>query len=96
MLRADDVSELHAASLESRTEYPRGACIHELFECQSVAAPDRVAVICGDQRITYAELSRRSNRLANALRRLGVGPDRLSEYLSRALRRHGRGDARST
>jgi amino acid adenylation domain-containing protein len=77
MLRADDVSELHAASLESRTEYPRGACIHELFECQSVAAPDRVAVICGDQRITYAELSRRSNRLANALRRLGVGPDRL-------------------
>jgi amino acid adenylation domain-containing protein len=77
MLRADDMRELHAASLESRADYPRETCIHELFEGQCVAAPDRIAVICGDQEITYAELSRRSNRLANALRRLGVGPDRL-------------------
>ena len=77
MLGADDLSELHAANLETKEEYPRERCIHELFDDQSVAAPDRVAVICGDQEISYAELSRRSNRLANALRRLGVGPERL-------------------
>jgi amino acid adenylation domain-containing protein len=77
MLGADDLSELHTASFETRAEYPRETCVHELFDQQSAVTPDRIAVVCGAQKITYAELGRRSNRLANALRSLGVGPDRL-------------------
>jgi bile acid-coenzyme A ligase len=38
-------------------------------------APDRVAAICGDESITRAQLDRRSNRLARAYQRLGVGPE---------------------
>ncbi|TMC10998.1 MAG: amino acid adenylation domain-containing protein, partial [Chloroflexi bacterium] len=52
-----------------------GRCVHELFEARAAAAPDRVAVARGAERLTYAEVDRRANGLAAALRRLGVGPE---------------------
>jgi amino acid adenylation domain-containing protein/non-ribosomal peptide synthase protein (TIGR01720 family) len=52
-------------------------CLHELFEEQVERMPDAVAVIFGEQQLSYRELDRRANRLANRLRRLGVGPDAL-------------------
>jgi amino acid adenylation domain-containing protein len=52
-----------------------GACLHELFAIQVKAMPHAVAVTFRDQRITYAELDRRANRLANHLRAKGVGPE---------------------
>src|SRR2546430_15689533 len=33
---------------------------------------DRMAILCGDESVTYGELADRSNRLANGLRALGV------------------------
>jgi long-chain acyl-CoA synthetase len=36
--------------------------------------PLRTAVVCGDRRLTYRELDTRTNRLADALARDGVGP----------------------
>jgi amino acid adenylation domain-containing protein len=61
----------------NRTEapYPRNACIHELFEAQVERTPDAVAVVFGEEALTYAELNRRANRVAHRLRELGVGPD---------------------
>ena len=46
-------------------EYPRGACIHELFERQAAQTPASVALVCEDARLTYAELNARENRLAH-------------------------------
>ncbi|MEU4733422.1 amino acid adenylation domain-containing protein, partial [Streptomyces sp. NPDC023588] len=46
----------------------------ELFSAQAVATPKAVAVISGDERISYQELDERSNRLAHHLRELGAGP----------------------
>ena len=46
-----------------------------MFESQVARTPDEVAIICGSLQITYAELNRRSNQLANLLRGLGIGPD---------------------
>ena len=43
------------------------------FAAQAAASPDAVALEAGEERLTYAELDRRSNRLAHRLRRLGVG-----------------------
>lgn len=39
--------------------------------------PSRVAVVCGERRISYGELNVRANQLARHLRALGVGPETL-------------------
>jgi acyl-CoA synthetase (AMP-forming)/AMP-acid ligase II len=46
----------------------------DLFEHAADAFPGRVAVICGQERVTYAELEERVNRLAHCLKGGGVGP----------------------
>ncbi|MFD8639342.1 amino acid adenylation domain-containing protein [Streptomyces zaomyceticus] len=48
-----------------------------LFRRRAAAAPDRTAVVCGDVRLTYAELDARADRLARRLRRAGAGPEGL-------------------
>ncbi|WP_316187407.1 non-ribosomal peptide synthetase [Bradyrhizobium sp. SZCCHNRI2014] len=55
--------------------YPDNKCVHDLFAEQVRKTPEAVAVIYERQHLTYAELDQRSNRLANYLQRLGVGPD---------------------
>ncbi len=45
----------------------------DLFEHAVDAVPDRLALICGDQRRTYAELEARANRAAHLLSSYGVG-----------------------
>src|SRR6185369_390300 len=56
-------------------EYPTEALIHELFEEQVRRTPDAIALVHGEESLTYAELNRRANKLARHLRSLGVGPD---------------------
>ena len=48
--------------------------IADLFEHAADACPDRLAVACGDRRVTYRELDERTNQLAHHLASLGVGP----------------------
>lgn len=57
--------------------YPHDQCIHHLFEQQAARTPAGVALIHGDERITYEALNGRANRLARHLQRLGVGPETL-------------------
>jgi amino acid adenylation domain-containing protein len=54
-------------------EYPRDRWLHQLFEEQAARTPDRPALLCGDVRLTYAELNARANRLAHFLHGCGVG-----------------------
>jgi 3-oxocholest-4-en-26-oate---CoA ligase len=46
----------------------------DLFEHAADAFPERVALICGDQQLTYRELDEDANRLAHYLAGSGVGP----------------------
>jgi amino acid adenylation domain-containing protein len=55
--------------------YPKDQCLPQLFEEQVERTPDAVAVIFGDQRLTYRELNEQANQLARYLRKLGVGPE---------------------
>ncbi|MBW3656744.1 MAG: amino acid adenylation domain-containing protein, partial [Gemmatimonadetes bacterium] len=60
----------------NRTERPfPEACVHELFQAQAAQTPDAIALAWGDQALTYRELDARTNRVAEQLTRLGVGPD---------------------
>jgi acyl-CoA synthetase (AMP-forming)/AMP-acid ligase II len=46
----------------------------DLFESVVDAIPDREVLVCGERRLTYAELDERANRLAHVLSDRGVGP----------------------
>jgi amino acid adenylation domain-containing protein len=55
-------------------DYPR-TCAHRLFEEQVLRSPEAVALVYEGRQLTYAELNTAANRLAHALRDLGVGPN---------------------
>ncbi len=48
-----------------------------LFEAHAAAAPDAVALVSGQEQLTYDALNRRANRLAHRLIREGIGPESL-------------------
>jgi amino acid adenylation domain-containing protein len=59
---------------DTRADYPR-TCVHRLFEEQVRRTPAATAVAYENRALTYAELNAEANRLAHALKRLGVGPN---------------------
>ncbi|HMC44921.1 MAG TPA: amino acid adenylation domain-containing protein, partial [Caballeronia sp.] len=49
--------------------------VHHLFERQAMKTPDAVALVFGNQTLTYRQLDEQANRLAHKLVRLGVRPE---------------------
>ena len=60
---------------QTQLDFPSAKCVHQLFEAQVEQTPDAVAIIQDHTSITYLELNRRANMLAQHLKSLGVGPD---------------------
>ena len=60
---------------DTKTDYPKDQCIHEMFETQVEKTPDTIALVFEDQQLTYRELNNRASRLARYLKKLGVGPE---------------------
>ncbi len=58
-------------------DFPREASLADLVAAQAEATPDAVAVICGDDTLTYGELLRRAGRLAGRLAGMGIEPEEL-------------------
>ncbi|MGI4859538.1 MAG: amino acid adenylation domain-containing protein, partial [Janthinobacterium lividum] len=54
----------------------------ERFALQVALTPERIAIACGNESLTYADLDRQATRLAAQLRRAGAGPDRLVAVLA--------------
>ena len=62
---------------DTKAEYPKELCIHELFEAQVERTPEAIAVEFEGENLTYRELNTRANRLAHHFQSLGVGPKKL-------------------
>jgi len=58
-----------------RADFGPPLCFHKMFEQQVERTPGRVAVVFGEQHLTYSELNAAANRLARYLRTRGVGPN---------------------
>ncbi|MEY2393827.1 MAG: hypothetical protein QOF94_172, partial [Acidobacteriaceae bacterium] len=64
--------------------FDEGLSIPELFERQVARAPEALACISEAGALSYEELNESANRVAHALRALGVGPEiRVGLYLAR-------------
>lgn len=59
----------------TKSDYPKGKTIHELFEERANLNPYSIALEANGDSITYKALNERSNRLAKNLRKLGVAPN---------------------
>ena len=99
---ASKLSELDCLSVAQRSkiivgfnqtavEYPR-TCMPQLFEQQAERTPDNIAVLLGDQALTYRELNRQANWLAYKLKSLGGRTGADCCRLSGALPCHDGGD----
>jgi amino acid adenylation domain-containing protein len=54
--------------------FPEQLRIHELFEAQVALRPEAIALVCQGQTMTFAELERQANQVANVLQARGIGP----------------------
>ena len=66
-------------------EYPRDACVHEFIGAQVKRTPDAVAAVFGDEQLTYRELDRRANRVAQLLSSANAGGGLVAICVERSL-----------
>lgn len=55
--------------------YPPETCVADLVAARAALRPNAQAMVSGNEALSYADLDRRANRLANYLIALGVGPE---------------------
>jgi amino acid adenylation domain-containing protein len=73
-------SERHRLLVEwndTRRDFPRDKCVHQLFEDQVRRSPQAIAVVCEGHSLSYSQLNSEANKLADRLKSLGVGPGAL-------------------
>ncbi len=71
---------------DTSTQYPRNSSLAELFQTVAEVCPDRVAVLEGTEKLTYAALNERAERLAARLEKQGVqSGDRVGLALDRSI-----------
>lgn len=61
----------------TESAYPRETPLAALVEAQVERTPDAIAVVYGEQRLTYRELNERANQLAHELCKHRAGPDQI-------------------
>ena len=75
LLDDDERHRLLVEFNQTAADLPSRKCTHQLFEEQVARTPQAIAVVSGNQELTYDELNMRANQLAHLLRRRGIGPD---------------------
>ncbi len=75
IMSAEEKNKLLHEFNKRRAEYKKDKTIQELFEEQVKKAPNNIAVVYEDKKLTYKELNEKSNALARVLREKGVKAD---------------------
>jgi amino acid adenylation domain-containing protein len=75
LLTAEERRQLAAWHAETAFDHPRGELLHQPFEAQAARSPEALALIVGEEEISYGELDARAEALAHHLAALGVGPE---------------------
>ncbi|PJI07373.1 MULTISPECIES: non-ribosomal peptide synthetase [Clostridium] len=75
IVRKEEKYKLLMEFNDTKVDYPREKTINELFEENVKKAPDNIAVVYEDKKLTYKELNERANSLGITLMKKGVGAD---------------------
>ncbi len=60
--------------------------VQEFLEKSAQKLPDKIALVCGERRLTYAEIDEKANRVANALKNMGVSRgDRVALFMQNSV-----------
>lgn len=73
-LSPDEKEKLEAFQNARQTTPGADFCLHHFVEEKAVRTPGAAAIEFGERKLTYAELDRRANRVANFLREKGAKP----------------------
>ncbi|HEV7509099.1 MAG TPA: amino acid adenylation domain-containing protein [Thermoanaerobaculia bacterium] len=74
LLTPGERSQIEIEWNDTATSAEAPACLHHLIAQRIAEAPEALAVVCEDRRLTYGDLGRQSASLALRLRELGAGP----------------------
>ncbi|WP_257126332.1 non-ribosomal peptide synthetase [Paenibacillus polymyxa] len=82
LLTAEEKEQILGAFNPAQPEVAPAAAFHRLFEEQAERTPEETAVVYENDRLTYAELNERGNRLAATLRASGIGRETIVGILA--------------
>jgi amino acid adenylation domain-containing protein len=74
LLGEAEEAQMHGWGVNAR-RHDAETPVHRLFERQARQTPEAVALVFGDEALSYAQLDARANRLAHRLMALGVKPE---------------------
>ena len=63
---------------QTAQDYARSKHVHRMVEHHAESTPNELAVVCGEEQVSYRELNARANQLAHHLIAQGIGPDVLA------------------
>ncbi|RIU88209.1 non-ribosomal peptide synthetase, partial [Oceanobacillus picturae] len=69
---------------DTKVEYDKNKTVIDFFEEQVLKNPDAIAVVHGDEKLTYGQLNDRANRVAQQLRKAGVEAESIVAIISEA------------
>ncbi|MDG0873756.1 amino acid adenylation domain-containing protein [Paenibacillus thiaminolyticus] len=82
LLTAEEKEQILGTFNPAQPEAAPAAAFHRLFEEQAERTPEAEAVVYENDRLTYAELNERANRLASTLRASGIGRETIVGILA--------------
>jgi amino acid adenylation domain-containing protein len=86
LLTQGERHQLLAEWNDTKANYPKDTCVHELFEARVERTPEAIAIQFEGKQLTYRELNSRANQLAHYLYGLGIGPEKfVGIFVERSL-----------
>ncbi len=74
LLTESDREKILVAWNDTKADVADGICLSQLIEAQVKKTPDAVALIFGEEKLTYNDLNQRANQTGRYLQKLGVSP----------------------
>ena len=75
LLDEDETQKILLGFNQNAADFPRGDLLHDFVARQADVTPDAVALVAGEEQLTYRELNAKANQLAHYLMQRGAAPD---------------------